>query len=266
MRYWKRAVLLLAVVLSLCRSVPAWEDCSSTYLYTKTDPSAGGGIKGEIAGTGQPLIGVFALPPHEPRFVYRGTVRGGGREFVFSGLPVAKYDLILLFEDMIYEGLNLNRGENTLTSKDKQLIKEIIDKSERFFNKKIIYRMAGTTGKLTGTARCICTFRRTAKSSYDSYVHPNVIHPNVRRDSADHKRQSNSGQSSQKGQHRHSYKLVLLQDVGPGWQVERTREIALGWITGTVYPEHAHRKYLSGIRVTDSVKDLGKINLTKADR
>ncbi len=52
--------------------------------------------------------------------------------------------------------------------------------------------------------------------------------------------------------------------VGPGWQITRTREI----FTAFVKPEagvvkHVYAEKLGGIRVTDNVKDIGKISLDR---
>ena len=62
-----------------------------------------------------------------------------------------------------------------------------------------------------------------------------------------------------------SFKLALLEDVGPaGWQVTRTREIlrqevAAGEPRGLLPCKF--NPALSGIRVIDTVKDLGEIVL-----
>ena len=217
----------------------------SKYLYTKPDASAGGGIKGTITRPQMPITAVFALPPDEPRFVYKGTVTGGeGRDFVFAGLQAARYDLLLVFDNAFYEGLTLNRGDDTLTSEDQQLIRKIIMKSEPFFNRKEVHRMLGKTGKMTGKARCMCTFVRTksAMGFYDGKWYPD---------------------------HRRSFKLVLVEDVGPAWQVVKTREIYVTQIkpaSGKDVIRHVYKPYLGRIRVTDKMKDLGKIDLSKTDR
>jgi len=218
----------------------------SKYLYTKPDASAGGGIKGTITRPQIPLSAVFALPPDEPRFVYKGTVTRGaaGSGFVFTGLQTARYDLLLVFDNAFYEGLTLNRGDDTLTPEDQRLIRKIIMKSEPFSNRKEIHRMLGKTGKMTGKARCMCTFVRTDRAM-------GFIDGKWYRD------------------HRRSFKLVLVEDVGPAWQVVKTREIYVTQIkpaSGKDVIRHVYRPYLGRIRVTDKMKDLGKINLSKTDR
>lgn len=209
------------------------------YLYTEPDAAAGGGIKGEIVMPKKPIAAVFALPPDEPRFVYKGKITGPkNRGFLFEGLPVRQYDLIVVFDDEFYEGLRLNRGENTLSQRDIKLVENILNKSEPFFNEKVIHRLEGKTG-YKQEARCICTFLRAKGAALASIGY--------------------SG-------HRRSFKLALLMDVGPGWQVVRTREI----YTIFAKPEkgivrHAYREYLGGIRVIDNIKDIGKISLSKVN-
>ena len=234
-----------AVVLAACllAGAASGQVSQSRYLYTEPDASAQGGIRGHIAEPTGALVGIFALPPDDPRAVYKGVVSGPDkRSFTFSGLPVAKYDLVAVFEDAFFEGLTLKRGESTLTDGDKELINAIIEKTEPFFNRKVIHRLEGETGKMEGAARCVCTFVRTkgALGFIDGKMYSD---------------------------HRRSFKLVLLEDVGPGWQVVKTREIFVRQIdpgSGHDVVRHAYRPAISGIRVVDSVKDLGEIDLSSA--
>jgi len=214
------------------------EISTSAFLYTNPDPNAGGGIRGEVINPSMPLSGAFALPPSEPRFVYKGEITGENkRSFIVRGLPVEKYDLILVFDRKFYEGLNLHRGENTLTGEDRKGIEKILSESEPFFNVKVIHRIEGVSDPGHGYARGICSFLRT--------------------------RESTSLAGTVYTDHRRSLKLLLVQDVGPGWQVERTREIFVAQIkAGKNVYEHVYRKTLGGIRVLDKIKNLGQINLT----
>lgn len=218
-------------------------------LYTEPDPSAGGGIKGEIVNPMKPLAAAFAVPPDEPQLVYKATIAGeNNRAFSFSGLPMAKYDLLVVFDDVFYEGLTLRRIEqDTLTPSDRKLIEQIILKSEPFYDKKTLHRMEGETGKMTGKARCVATLRRTRFSvDYNWWGG------------------KNTGDVGMYTDHRQTTKLFLLEDVGPAWQVTRSREI----FTAMIKPDKPTIKcvnamQLGGIRVTDKVKDLGKLDLTR---
>ena len=63
---------------------------------------------------------------------------------------------------------------------------------------------------------------------------------------------------------RRTSKLILLKDVGVGWQVERTRDLYPCWVEPKFFlPTHHHTKALSRIRVADSIKDLGEIDLAE---
>ena len=63
---------------------------------------------------------------------------------------------------------------------------------------------------------------------------------------------------------RRAFKVVILKDVGPGWQVVRSRDIYPTWIDASkIVARHTYTRKLGRIRVTDHVKDLGKISLTK---
>ena len=209
---------------------------TGSHLYTQPDPSAGGGIQGRVAAPARPLVAAYALPPDEPRFVYRGAVGATGT-FSFQGLPPSRYDLILVFEDSFYEGLVLSRQGSPMPSGDREAIEDIIGKSEPYYTKKFVHRIEGRGGT-GGVARCICTFLRDRESVgfVDGKVYPD---------------------------HRRSLKLVLLEQVGPGWQVVRTREIHTTMVRpGTGPLTHHSAPGIGSIRVTDSVRDMGILDLT----
>jgi hypothetical protein len=212
----------------------------SRYLYTAPDPTASGGLSGTIVRPVMPVVAVLAMPPDDPAKVYKATLCGTrSNTFAFTGLPVAKYDLLVVFSEAFCEGLTLSREDNTLAAKDAKSIQTIIEKSEPFFNKKIIHRLAGTLGQMEGKARCICTFLRTrgALGFIDGLNYP---------------------------EHRRAFKLVLLEDVGPAWQIVRTREIYVTQVplgSGLDTLPHMFCPKLSSVRVTDAVKDLGNLDL-----
>jgi hypothetical protein len=61
-----------------------------------------------------------------------------------------------------------------------------------------------------------------------------------------------------------SVRLLLLEDVGPGWQIALTREMLRLEVLGNdkkgVLPGSFHKK-LNRIRVSDRVKDVGEMDL-----
>jgi len=247
--------LMTMFAFSLKSSVEAEEDAadianreylksySGKYLYTKPDPSVGGGIQGEIIKPSIPVVGVFALPPDYPHFCYRaqlGMSASNTPTFSFTGLPAGKYDLFILYKLEIYEGLTLSRYKTTLTPKDHKLIDYIVQKSEPFFGDgKTIHRICGQTGKMKGKAKAIVSMvcKQCMSIPFGGFT---VSTP------------------------RRALKVFYLEDVGPGWQVAETREImAVFTMPGKEVPKANYRPYLGKIRVVDIVKDLGKLDLSK---
>jgi hypothetical protein len=211
----------------------------SSRLYTAPDAAAGGGIRGKVVLVDAPLLFAFALPTDEPSRVYKGTVQSNAHAFGFQGLPTARYDLLLVFNDSFCEGLTLNRGDNTLTDRDRDLIQKKLMASASFFETKEVHRCEGTTGR-EGKARCMLQeMRMRPITLQDATVHKEI---QIR-----------------------SLKLALLEDVGPaGWHLVQTREILRQEVGGNerkgVLP-HTYSAALSGVRVVDTVKDLGDIKL-----
>ena len=61
---------------------------------------------------------------------------------------------------------------------------------------------------------------------------------------------------------RRTFKLVMLKDVGPGWQIVRTRDLYPIWTPPAgARPSHHYSRDLSRIRVADRIKQLGPLQL-----
>ena len=227
----RRAIPYALLCTALTAPLPARPGSySARHLYSEPDPSAAGGIQGSAPRAGHELVMALAVPADEPRLVYRAGVTGA--RFDFKGLPMRNYDLVLVFEDSVWEGIRLVRGENTLTRSDRQDIETIILKSEPFFDVKSIHRMEGSTGD-GGEARCLCTLTRT---------------------------RTMKGLAA--GNSRQAVKLIVLKDVGPAWQVARAREFFSRTVPTASPPLRVtHEQCLEAVRVTDHVKDLGEIRL-----
>ena len=240
----------------------------SVNLYSPTDPNASGGIRGVLAEAPSEVLGVLAMPQRFPNLISMEDVEGGSsaknarnvnmdmtnqvylaslgsdNAFSFSGLPPAKYDLFVLCDNCFYEGLTLNREENTLTETDTQSIKEKIVKSNPFFNLKYQHRIDGQTGSF-GKARVIEQEVRTlAVTLQSAEVMKNI---QIR-----------------------SIKLCLMESVGAKslgvhWDMKKSREITRQEVgppdVKGVLPGY-FCKALQGIRVSTSVKDLGAVKLT----
>lgn len=215
-----------------------------TRLYTAPDPASAGGIEGKVANPSRPLLEILAIPADAPEQVYEGQISGPDRKsFRFTGLPMRSYDLVAIYEDEFYEGLQLKRGESTLTEEDQQLIEAAIQKSEPFFLKKVVHRLNGETGD-GNVARCICTFLRDQKS--EAYM------------------DKEQAKISATGAWRRTFKLLILKDVGPGWQIVRARDLYPVWADPKKAAcSHHYAASLQRIRVADSVKNIGELDLSK---
>ncbi|TAN36898.1 MAG: hypothetical protein EPN23_07205 [Verrucomicrobia bacterium] len=214
----------------------------SSRLYTPPDPSATGGLRGRVPASSEKLVDAFAIPSGELMRVYKAKLSADGHAFEFPNLPTAKYDLLLVGPNAFYEGLCLDRAASTLTPNDLRSITAILNKSEPFYELKKIHRCEGHTGA-AGNAHCVLQEVRARPITFqDATVHAEY---QVR-----------------------AIKLVLFEDVGPNWQLVTTREI----IRQEVVIAHEHPGLLphvycpgqlSGLRVVDSVKDLGVVELPK---
>ncbi len=232
-------VWLLALIL-LPLATRATEELEHKRLYTPPDAAAPGGIEGRIETPAGRVRQVLAVALSRPEHVYRATLIGSdGRAFRFSGLPMDRYDLIVFFGNSVYEGVRLQRPDDSLTTQDREQIADMIQRSEPFFDLKIIHRLEGETGR-GSSARAFCTFARSTVS--EMYMGP-VIRDGLRR----------------------THKLVMLRQVGPGWQIERTRDLYPIWVEldepRNLRPAHHFRPGLSGIRVTDQIRDIGTLAL-----
>ena len=209
----------------------------SSLLYTPPDPSATGGLH---LISPLPLEFAFAIPESNQEYVYKGTIGADQKDISFSGLPVSKYDLVLVTKDRFYEGISLNRDENSLTPQDLTSIEEILSRSVPFMNVKRTEAVKGTPGD-NGQATALVQWMRAGG---------NLLNQNG---------------DMMVGHQIRSLRLAFLADVGPGWQVTGTREI----IRTDVFPDMLHGLLgvtyvdnLNGIRVVDSVKDIGLVNLS----
>jgi hypothetical protein len=234
-----RALLAAALITgtALAQNPP-----ERTRLYTKPDPVNTGGLKGHIAKPEIPVEEILALPTDSPEEVYEGAISGTKRDtFEFKGLPVGKYCLVVIYPAAFYEGLQLNRDASTLTPEDLKKIDESVQKSEPYWTKKIIHRVEGETGRANG-ARAIVTYFRDKGS--------------------DLLMETFNGKSS-RDDFRRTFKLVLLKDVGVGWQIARARDLYPVWVDPKRgLPEHHFSAALNQIRVADQVKDLGELDLS----
>jgi len=208
-------------------------------LYTQPDPEASGGIKGSIASPEGRIRQILAIPRSSQNHAYRGELDSARRSFTFEGLPMDHYDLVVFFDTKVFEGIRLSREDCTLTSTDLEQIEDIVQRSEPFFTMKDIHRIEGQTGR-GNRAMAFATFARDRMARM--YEGP-VVRADLRR----------------------THKLVTLQQVGPGWQVARTRDLFPIWVEAAkpqyLRIDYNYSEQLSGFRVTASVRDIGALSL-----
>jgi hypothetical protein len=232
----KRRPLLFLLTLALTmRAGQHSGTIQSTKLYTQPDPSAKGGLRGKLDGKTQRLIGVFALNAMDFAKVYKATLDGDA--FSFNGLPTSRYDLWVLLQNEFYEGSTLHRGPSSLTPKDREGIEKSVNRVVPFFDRKRIHRLEGEAGSSAKARAVLQEYRAGLTLKQDA----TVLEGRAR-----------------------SLKLVLLEDVGTGWIVADTREVVrIEDPPGdkTDFYAHHHNPGLGGIRVVDSVRDLGVVNL-----
>ncbi len=210
----------------------------SSRLYTATDPASSGGIAFGLPAASDPLEAAIAVPVMSRELAYLGEVAPGGRAVKFTGLPVSRYDLVLVFDGRFVEGVLLHRDASTLTDADRQQIKATFDRSVQYFDTKVIHRCEGVAGA-EGRASAVTQEVRTRPITLqDASVRTDI--------------------------QTRSLKLAFFENVGPGWHMIRTREmlrqeVGPGDTKGVL--RHAHDPQLQGIRVTDEVRDLGTLEL-----
>ena len=216
------------------KNIPSANGPERTRLYTKPDPANTGGLKGRITKPELPIEQILAMPSDSPEELYSGEITGPKSDsFQFTGLPIGKYDLLVIYDSAVYEGFQLNRDASNLTPDDLAKIEATIQKSEPYFPKKFTHRVEGLTGRASG-ARCFCTYLRDKDSI-------GVHNSDFRR----------------------TFKLVTLKNVGPGWQIVRARDLYPVWANPKhALPSHHYTTTLNQVRVADQVKDLGALDLT----
>ena len=200
-------------------------------IYTEPKPEDAGGIKGTC---GTNITHALAVN-HDRLRVYRGTVSPDGRSFVFAHLPVGKYDLALVTKDRtVYEGLALGDEKRPdLPANSLANLKKRVDTQDAFFNHATIHRL-GFDG-----ANCLLFVERTSDR--------HILRQNGEALGADVRR----------------LEIMDMAQAADDWQVTTTRHLyreeqppgGIDFLTDKFVPE------FSGLRVIDSIKDVGSVTL-----
>ena len=140
---------------------------------------------------------------------------------------------------MFYEGFTLSRSASSLKTNEWKSIVEILGKSEPFYEIKKIHRMEGVGGD-AGSALAVFQELRARPVTLQS--------AEVRKDIQIR-----------------TIKLARFENVGPAWQLLVTRELCRQEVAGKerkgLLPHYYCPDKLGSLRVVDTVKDLGNLEL-----
>jgi hypothetical protein len=205
----------------------------TTTLYTKPVAGAAGGISGRVD---QPVSHAIALNRDRVQ-CFRAELSDGGKVFRFPGLPVGKYDVVLITKgDVIYEGLELGGDADKLSSAPKKNLELRVTKSDTFFNKAKIHRL----GLIEDGTKVLALIER---------VRDKLI-------------LKQSGEQLKSNLRR--IEVADFVKAADDWTLTESRhlfreEAPLG--EGMGFCKHRLLPELGNVRVIDAVKDLGAIGL-----
>lgn len=221
-------------------------DGGSGRIYTAPDATAAGGIEGKVEGVELGMCIAIESPPlaadPERIRVYRAVPEIGGDDkktvstFKFNGLPTGKYDLVLIDRTRhMWEGILLGEDSSSkFTSAQQKNLTTRINVADTYWNQRVIHRI-GVDGE-----RALVLVER---------LRVGLI----------------LKQSGEKfGGHQRRLEIVELHQAADDWQMVRTRHFyRLGEPAETMTPflKDIHVPALGGIRVVNSVKQLGALDL-----
>jgi len=222
----------LLLLLALAAAQPAMAQPGR--IYTKADPNATGGIEGEVEVALTHAIAVNRDREH----VYLAQLSDEGRKFKFAGLPVGKYDLVLVGHNReLYEGLVLGSDLSSLSTVSRKNYETRATKQDEFFNRSHIHVVGFDHDRILALVERLST-RKILKGSGEP------LGKNLRR-----------------------LEVLELTMAADDWQVAGTRHLYReGEPIGSTEPEffrHEHVAELGDIRVINEVKSLGKLPLRK---
>lgn len=199
-------------------------------IYTSPEPGAPGGIRGVV---NVPLTEALAVG-HDHTHVYRGSLTDGNQGFRFTGLPVGKYDLVLLTKDgVVYEGLALGEGKKDLPAGSLEHLKTRVEAQDAFFNRTLIQRIG-----FDGDNALVFVERIRDKNILRQDA--TVLQATLRR-----------------------LEVMEIAQAGDDWQVTTTRFLLRAEQPpgGIDFLQHKEDPALGNLRVVGGVKDLGQLKL-----
>lgn len=221
-----RRLGMTIIFLFVCFGVLAGEPGR---IYSKTSEAATGGIEGK---TDVALTHAIAVD-HERERVFLADLSDAGKSFRFSRLPVGKFDLVLVTgEGAVFEGLTLGHEMGTVPS---NLVTRVAV-ADSFFNRYTIHRCGVVEDRafvFVERLRDNPTLKHSGEK-LDAYVR--------------------------------RLEIIELQEAEDDWQMVRSRHIYRDAESKRSRPpvfRHVAVPALGNIRVVDSVKQLGMLNLPK---
>ncbi len=257
-----KTTLLVAVIGLVLAGLPAADAQQKIIqrIYTEVDVSDDGGLEGKVE---VPLTHALAMSREfvdkENTYSYercfRGVLSEGGRAFRFEHLPVGKYDLVLINQDLsvLYEGLILGSEISKLPPVSRQNLEKIIGKQDAFFNKAFMMRAGIVTVEKDGdkTQRISALVERLRDKVFLTQ-------------GGDVVKASRNGKEAMAFVRR--FEVIELNQASDDWQVADTRHIYRETESSVGALPHFRDVYvtaLGNLRVVHSVKSLGLIPLPK---
>ena len=230
-----RSILYVAQVIAFLFLAAPLVFAQAGRIYTKPDPSATGGICGSA-----PVELTHAIAVERDRLhVFRADLTDGGKAFRFEHLPVGKYDLLLVAKNAtVIEGLALGEESSKLSEASLANFKKRIQVADTFFNQHTILRFGVTGMDESGDAVILALVERQRAND--------VL--------------KQSGEKLDQMVRR--LEIAELHQAADDWQMTGSRHLyregepipaTLQFLKDIFVPA------LSGIRIIDTTKDLGRI-------
>ena len=221
---------IVPLLLSFWLVAAALADEPAQRIYTAPDATARGGIRGVVN-----VVLTHALAvEHDRTRVYRGTLSDGNKGFSFSGLPVGKYDLVLVTADGVYEGLALGEQTRDLPAGSLENLKKRVNAQDAFFNRTLIH--------------CVGFDGDNALVFVERIRDKLILKQSAEKLDATLRR----------------LEVMELAQAGDDWQVTTTRHLYREEQPpgGINFLKHGFARELGSLRVIDTVKDLGSFQLS----
>ena len=221
-----RKILMLAATLVTC----ALADGPGR-IYTRPQADDHGVLCGR---SNTPLTHAIAVE-HDHTRVFLATLADAGSSFRFPALPVGRYDLVLITRDgRVCEGLDIGGSEPAPDPASRKLLDERVTKADNFFNRWTIHR-SGFSGD-----RAFLFVERLRDRT-------------VLRQSGENL-----------GAFLRRFEIIELQSASGDWQMIGTRHLYREETPvdpPPVFFRPIHLPALGGLRVTDTTRDTGLLNL-----